>query len=26
VEKNQSMTDMMVGFDDYYEKEILKRK
>ncbi len=26
VEKNQSMSDMMVGFDDYYEKEILKRK
>ena len=26
LEKNQSMTDMMVGFDDYYEKEILKRK
>lgn len=26
VEKNQSMTNMMVGFDDYYEKEILKRK
>jgi ATP-dependent Clp protease protease subunit len=26
VEKNQSMTDMMVGFDEYYEKEILKRK
>jgi len=26
VEKNTSMTDMMVGFDDYYEKEILKRK
>lgn len=26
VEKNSSMTDMMVGFDDYYEKEILKRK
>ena len=26
VEKNTSMTDMMVGFDEYYEKEILKRK
>jgi ATP-dependent Clp protease protease subunit len=26
LEKNQSMSDMMVGFDDYYEKEILKRK
>ena len=26
VEKNKSMSDMMVGFDDYYEKEILKRK
>jgi ATP-dependent Clp protease protease subunit len=26
VEKNQSMSDMMVGFDNYYEKEILKRK
>jgi ATP-dependent Clp protease protease subunit len=26
VEKNQSMTNMMVGFDEYYEKEILKRK
>jgi ATP-dependent Clp protease protease subunit len=26
VEKNSSMTNMMEGFDDYYEKEILKRK
>ena len=26
VEKNKSMSDMMVGFDEYYEKEILKRK
>jgi ATP-dependent Clp protease protease subunit len=26
IEKNKSMSDMMVGFDDYYEKEILKRK
>jgi ATP-dependent Clp protease protease subunit len=26
LEKNQSMSDMVVGFDDYYEKEILKRK
>ena len=25
LEKNQSMTDMMVGFEDYYEKEVLKR-
>jgi len=26
IEKNKSMSDMMEGFDDYYEKEILKRK
>ena len=25
VEKNKSMSDMMVGFDEYYEKEILKK-
>lgn len=25
-DKNKSMTEMMVGFDEYYEKEILKRK
>lgn len=25
LEKNKSMTDMMEGFDEYYEKEILKR-
>lgn len=25
LDKNKSMTDMMVGFDEYYEKEILKR-
>jgi ATP-dependent Clp protease, protease subunit len=25
IDKNKSMTDMMEGFDEYYEKEILKR-
>lgn len=25
IDKNNSMTDMMEGFDEYYEKEILKR-
>ncbi len=25
LDRNKSMTDMMVGFDEYYEKEILKR-
>lgn len=25
LDKNKSMTDMMEGFDEYYEKEILKR-